>query len=179
MKDFDVRDHTGWVSKRARRISNGDEDLFEDLFQEGMAYLLEKAKSYDPSKGYTFLSYIAASLDGHLYSYARKLRTVTSFTDYAMRDKKDLEEERVAFDSWLVDRNECDDTLESNVLEDMDAERVYKIAKEVLRENEYKVFVYYFKHGMTFTTIGKKFGFSRQRATELFTNAVSKIRRRL
>jgi RNA polymerase sigma factor (sigma-70 family) len=66
--------HTGYVVKTAKKMSNNNRFLADDLIQEGMLGLIEAERKYDPDKGIKFLSFARHDIHAKMFLHKRHFR---------------------------------------------------------------------------------------------------------
>lgn len=76
-----VKNNMGLVIVTLNRFKNCGIE-YDDLFQEGVAKLIESIKGYQVEKGASFANYAMTSLVRYLYKYTRSKRNMIHFTDY-------------------------------------------------------------------------------------------------
>ncbi len=71
-----VVEYTKWVESIVRRYVRKDSPQYKDLIQESFVGLLEAARTFDESKGFTFLTYATPAIHQRIQRARRRAPTI-------------------------------------------------------------------------------------------------------
>lgn len=166
--------------------------LYEDAFQEASIGLWKAAIHFDESKNCCFSTFAYSIMKNAVYLFLRK-RTNQSL--YAQREKKSEETDshqtsKVIVKSFEEKQNQSDGeyldhckipsavSLEEKVESTMIIKQFFAYAKELLKEDEYKVFCMRWNNEdnvVSFQDIGKEMGVTKQRVQQIEKAAREKL----
>ena len=164
--DIDIMDHVGFVTLVARRYSRKDDHLFEDLYQEGILGLLRAKETFDPERGYKFLTYATWWIQGYISRYLKK--------DF----KKPLTVEDIEV---YKDSISTTDSVEAQVVFDNLREKAVQYLHKVkASDREIDIFLSrsLSEEPVTLQSLGDKYGVTRQRIEQIERRTLKKLKRR-
>lgn len=161
----------------ANRYCDGDEDLFNELYQQAALLYLAARRSFDESKGKTS-TWLYAWLPHALVSYKKQIRRIVTVSKYKARAMSDEEQDLAKHISITHDNA---DTLPGKEDEGRDdqicANEMMAIAKQVLSPREYRCLVLHYLYDTPKTVIGEVENVSSERVRQIIENALKKIRK--
>ena len=191
-----VLEHKAWMGRVVRMYVRVDSPYYEDLLQEGMIALLEAARTFDETRGFSFLTYSTPAIHQHVRRYLRRAPVVHAPDVWSAerRSKLDrpamLDQASEALSGSDASEDRCLKPLfglagmhtpASQEDEAILAERRAQVHRELARlsARHQKVIERVGLDGITFREAAVEMGCSRQRAQQLFAEGVETLQRRL
>lgn len=201
MATVNVIEHQPWVEFIVRKYVKGKRrsEHFEDLVQEGMLALVEAARTFDEARGVKFLTYATPAIHQRVQRFLRRAPTIHA-PDVWVADKRGrhdvpLRNERASAalqgnldgntDSETVLRKQqyCRPEFQvapSQEGEVLDNEERALVAAAVQRLPEkQRIVITRTSEGASLTEVAEELGCCKQRAQQLYVEAVGRIRKRL
>lgn len=131
-------------------------DEFDDLYNDGVVYLIESLSNFDPGRGFTFGAYLKAGL--RIY-YLDTLRYLMRFSDCP------------EFDDYMV----ASDSLEDDFFKDKDFASLYDAMGSLKAREREVVFLNFFK-GFSLSDIASELGISLRTVNRVKKEALGKMK---
>jgi RNA polymerase sigma factor (sigma-70 family) len=151
-----IEEHYNLVWEAVKKVTRDDE-LSQDLFQEGVLFLLERSGNYDSSRA-NFYTYIFAPLLRHLRKRSAELTRVVNWSEEETQVHEHKED--------IMDFRE----------EFVEYERLLEKAEKLLDERDFAIFFMAYGEGKSNQQIAKEVGLSKERVRQILNESLEAVK---